>query len=378
MTPAPPAAPGPAGERDFFLPDFCEARAVLAIVLIATSLGFVLALARQSLHGAFWIDLARLSAFLLWAGLLCAGVLCRARPWLARQPPRAAIGWSIALMVGTVALLSVAVLALGRLFAAWIDAPAGMFPQSLLRFLLPNVLIAAIVGALAMRYFYVRQQWRRSVELEARARIRALQARIRPHFLFNSMNTIASLTRSDPVRAEEAIEDLADLFRVTLSDARAQISLREELEVARTYQRIEQLRLGSRLAVVWNVAELPSRATVPSLLLQPLLENAIGHGIERLPAGGTVRVDGRLDGETIVLEVSNPRARAVTAPRPGHRMALENIRQRLELAFPGHSSVEVEDTPDLWRVRLRFPRVGEEAPRDADAAVAWPSNTPPS
>ena len=124
---------------------------------------------------------------------------------------------------------------------------------------LPIVMIAAVVGAMTLRYFYVSQQWRRSVELEARARIHALQARIRPHFLFNSMNTIASLTRSNPAQAEEAIEDLSDLFRVSLSDARAQITLQEEIEIARTYQRIEQLRLGDRLQVRWDVGALPPR-----------------------------------------------------------------------------------------------------------------------
>jgi len=194
-----------------------------------------------------------------------------------------------------------------------------------------------------------------AAELEARSRIRALQARIRPHFLFNSLNTVASLTRSDPERAEEAIEDLADLFRVSLSDARAQITLREELEVARIYQRIEQLRLGERLQVRWNVADLPSDAIVPSLLLQPLLENAIGHGIEPLPQGGTVTVLGRCDGDEIVVEIENPVSATARAVRSGNRMALDNIRQRLELVFPGRSGVEVADSADAYRVRLRFP-----------------------
>ena len=357
-------APAPAAvdERDaFFLPDFCGAPAVLAIVLIAALLGFVLALARQSLHGAFWIDLARTSAFLLWAGLLCAAVLCRSRPWLARKTPRRAIAWSLALMVGTVALLSEFVYLAGWLWSERIGAPAGMFPASQLRFVLPNVLIATIVGALALRYFYVSQQWRRSIVLEARARLHALQARIRPHFLFNSMNTIAALTRSDPRRAEEAIEDLADLFRASLSDSRAQIPLREEIDVAQTYQRIEQLRLGARLRVDWDVAVLPTEAVVPSLLLQPLLENAIGHGIEPLPEGGTVQVRGRLDGESIVLEVANPVSRTGPGPvRRGNRIALDNVRQRLDLAFPGRAAVEVQEDGTSFCVRLRFPHVAAE------------------
>ena len=349
-------------EREFFLPDFCEPPAVLAIVLIAALLGFVLALARQSSHGMFWFDLARTAAFLLWAGLLCAAVLCRSRSWLAGKSLRAGIAWSLLLMVGTVAVLSEAVYLLGRLWVARLGAPSAILPDSHWRFVLPNVLIAAVVGALALRYFYVSQQWRRSVELEARARIRALQARIRPHFLFNSMNTIAALTRSNPVQAEEAIEDLSDLFRVSLSDARAQITLEEEIEIARTYQRIEKLRLGDRLQVHWDVDDLPPRCLVPSLLLQPLLENAIGHGIEPLPQGGIVDIRGRLGEGAIMLEVTNPKPPGTPPPlRRGHRMALDNIRQRLDLAFPGRATVEVDIAENRYTVRLRFPRTEDES-----------------
>ena len=357
------------GSDAFFLPDFCEAPTVLAIVLIAALVAFVLTLARTAGGGDFWIDLARTSAFLLWAGLLCAALLCRARPWLARRPLRTAVAGALGLMVGTVALLSELVYRLGRGWHAWFGAPSGIFPETHASFVLPNVLIAAIVGSLALRYFYVSQQWRRTVELEARARIRALQARIRPHFLFNSMNTIAALTRHHPARAEEAIIDLADLFRVSLSDARAQIPLGEEIEVARTYQRIEQLRLGDRLQVCWHVDALPDRAVVPSLVLQPLLENAIHHGIEPLPAGGTVDVRGWLEDATIVLEVTNPVAPAVVR-RPGHRMAMDNVRERLELAWPGRASVEVREAPGAYTVRLRFPSRDAAPDEAADAGAA--------
>jgi two-component system sensor histidine kinase AlgZ len=357
MSRHPPVASAAGDERSSYIPDFCEAPAVLAIVLLAALLAVVLALARRSGHGDFWLELARTSGYLLWTGLLCGAVLCKARPWLARQTLESSSLASLGLIVGTVALVSECVYWFGRSWAVRLGFPSDMFPRDHWSFLLPNLGIAAIVGALALRYFYVASEWKRSVELEARARIRALQARIRPHFLYNSMNTIAALTRTDPARAEEAIEDLADLFRVSLSDSRAQISLREELEVARIYQRIEQLRLGSRLKVRWQVGELPPGAVVPSLLLQPLLENAIGHGIEPLPEGGTVEVDGRLEGDSVLIEVSNPVSRIARAVRSGNRMALDNIRQRLELAFPGRSSVEVLDDGDDYRVRLRFPHV---------------------
>jgi two-component system sensor histidine kinase AlgZ len=353
----PEAAPAAGADgRGFFLPDFCEARAVLAIVLIAALLAIVLALARQTVHGAFWIDLARTSAYLLWTSLACAAVLCKARPWLAGKPLRTAVLGALGLMVGTVAVVSEVVYWAGFAWAARTGSPSSLFPAQHWSFLLPNLLIAAIVGALTLRYFYVASEWRRSVELEARSRIRALQARIRPHFLFNSLNTVASLTRSDPVRAEEAIEDLADLFRVTLSDARAQITLREELEVARIYQRIEQLRLGERLQVRWKVSDLPADAIVPSLLLQPLLENAIGHGIEPLPEGGTVLAEGTSDGERITIRISNPVSATAKAVRSGNRMALDNIRQRLELAFPGRASVTVDDGGEHYQVTLLFPQ----------------------
>jgi two-component system sensor histidine kinase AlgZ len=361
-----PPAPAPAGDgRSAYLPDFCEARTVLAIVLVAALVAVVLALARQNVRAEFLTELARVSVYLLWTSLLCAALLCRARPTLAGLSLQASSLWALAIIVGTVAVVSECVYWFGRLWAARLGVASSFFPERHWSFLLPNLAIAAIVGAVALRYFYVAFEWRRSVELEARARVRALQARIRPHFLFNSLNTVAALTRSDPSRAEEAIEDLADLFRVSLNDSRAQITLREELEVARIYQRIEQLRLGDRLRVRWQVGELPPRAIVPSLLLQPLLENAIGHGIEPLPEGGTVTVDGHVDGSEVTIEVWNPVSQVARAVRSGNRMALDNIRQRLELVFPGRSAVEVVESGEDYRVRLRFPLVlGTSEPVD--------------
>lgn len=351
--------PASADEPSGYLPDFCSAQVVVALVLVAALLAVVLALARQGAQGDFLVELGRTSLYLLWTTLLCAAALCRARPLLARQSLPASTAWAIALIVATVAVVSEVVYWAGAHWLSRAGVIAGLFPAQRWKFLLPNLGIAAIVGALTLRYFFVAHEWKRSVELEARSRIRALQARIRPHFLFNSLNTVASLTRSDPARAEEAIEDLADLFRVSLSDARAQITLREELEVARMYQRIEQLRLGERLQVRWKVAELPSDAIVPSLLLQPLLENAIGHGIEPLPEGGTVLVEGGTRGDEVAITISNPVSATAKAVRSGNRMALDNIRQRLQLAFAGRASVTVDETGGQYRVTLRFPLVVE-------------------
>jgi two-component system sensor histidine kinase AlgZ len=225
-------------------------------------------------------------------------------------------------------------------------------------FVARNIAIGVIVGALALRYAYVAQQWRLNVEAQARARADALQARIRPHFLYNSMNTIAALTRTDPARAEEAVLDLAELFRANLNEQRSLITLQDELENARTYLRIEQLRMGTRLRVHWDIAELPMQARLPALTLQPLLENAIVHGVSHLPEGGDIHVGGSTAEGAMVLWVRNPMPleRAAEAAG-GHGMALTNIRERLTLLHGRKASVTAGRAGDEFVVQLRLPVV---------------------
>jgi len=350
------ATPQRAAEPAFFLPDFCAARAVLAVVLIVELVAITFAIARHSLHANFWVDLATCSLFLLWVGLSCAAVLCRSRHWLSSMPPARASAIAIAMLVGVVGVVSEVVYRLGKFWSPGLSEVNDVFPADHAAFLLRNLAVGFIVSALALRYFYVSADWKRSIEMEALSRIRALQARIRPHFLFNSMNTIAALTRSNPERAEQAIEDLADLFRASLSDAHTQISLQDEIEIARTHQRIEQLRLGERLRVEWDIGGLPLRAQVPSLIIQPLLENAVYHGIEMLPEGGTVHIRGGVAKDRIEIEVRNPiLSQPGYGEREGNRMALENIRQRLELAWPGRARVETNNGAGEFRAKLIFP-----------------------
>ncbi|HEU4600998.1 MAG TPA: sensor histidine kinase [Steroidobacteraceae bacterium] len=339
----------------FFVPDLCRPRAVLAVVLIVELVAIIFAIARQALHSNFWIDLATCSLFLLWMGLACAAVLCRMRPYLQRIAPARASSLALFLLVLTVGVVSEVVYQIGQ-FYSLPEQPDPLFPQDHAGFLLRNLAVGFIVSALALRYFYVSAEWKRSIEMEALARIRALQARIRPHFLFNSMNTIAALTRSNPAQAEQAVEDLADLFRASLHDANTQITLEEELDIARTHERIEQLRLGDRLRVTWDIDELPMDAHVPCLIVQPLLENAVYHGIEMLSEGGHIRITGRRKDPMLELEVRNPIPPAAGySEREGNRMALENIRQRLELAWPGQARVTIEQTEGEFCARLIFP-----------------------
>jgi two-component system sensor histidine kinase AlgZ len=342
--------PADPNETQVYLPDFCAAGTLFIILLVAELVAIVLTLAAHSPEGQFLLSLSKTSFFVLWLALLGTAVLCKLRGWLERAGKTRAFVFAFLLLVA----LSLVIAEL-----AW-QLPVRLVGVNVINdshgdFLLRTLAISAIFIALAMRYLYVSSEWRRSIVLEAQARISALQALIRPHFLFNSMNTIASLTRSDPRQAEEAVEDLSDLLRASLSGTRDRTSIKEELEVAAIYQRIEELRLGDRLQVRWDVGEMPMRALIPSLTIQPLIENAIYHGIELLPDGGDVVVSGKRDGRNLQIAVANPVAPGKSRGKDGNKMALANIRQRFELAYGNRASVTVDNSNDRYVVTLRFP-----------------------
>ena len=333
-----------------YLPDFCAAATVFVVVLVAELIAILLTIAAHDTPGMFLIELSKNSLFILWLAILSAVVMCLFRAKLESAGKTRAFVISFAVLLALCVILAEVAYQLTRIFGESVII-ADTHPQFLLR----TFAISTIVIALTMRYLYISSEWRRSIVLEAQARISALQALIRPHFLFNSMNTIASLTRTDPRQAEEAVEDLSDLLRANLGGSGDRTSLKEELEVAAIYQRIEKLRLGDRLAVRWDIADLPMRALIPSLTIQPLLENAIYHGIELLPGGGEVLVSGRRDDKFIEISISNPVAEGEKRATGGNQMALANIRQRFELAYGNRASVEVEDSGSAYAVKLRFP-----------------------
>ncbi len=349
------AAGGPG--RSLYLPDFCTSRAALVLILIVELTAFVVTLARQSLEGDFWADLARTSLFLLWIGLAGAALLCLARKQLVRLSVAQGSAVVFVLIAVVIAIVSGAALFVGRTDMIYNMGLSDLFPRNRGTFLFRNVSIGLVITALALRYFWVTHEWRRNVEMQAAARVHALQARIRPHFLFNSMNTIASLTLSNPVLAEQAVQDLADLFRANLNEQRNILRLEDELEVAHIYQRIEELRLGERLKVDWKVDALPRDALVPGLMLQPLLENSIYHGIEPRPEGGTVTVTGDVTGRLITIVVRNPVGGPGYRRGSGSQLALANIRERLSLMY-GEQALVKSGRFDLeYIVTLRFPYV---------------------
>jgi two-component system sensor histidine kinase AlgZ len=223
----------------------------------------------------------------------------------------------------------------------------------------------AVVGAAAAWAFveYFRLRARAYSPSFSEARLQALQARIRPHFLFNSLNTVLGLMRGDPRRAEATLENLADLFRVFMRDARELVPLDDEVVTCKEYLAIEQLRLGERLQVVWHLDEMPGDALLPSLLLQPLIENAVHHGIEPSSETGTIEISIGRPGERVRVEIVNPLT--PTPPvRPGNQMALSNVRERLMLLYDMEAELKTGVEDGRFRLHLEFPYRKERRRRD--------------
>jgi two-component system sensor histidine kinase AlgZ len=188
------------------------------------------------------------------------------------------------------------------------------------------------------------------------ARLNALQARIRPHFLFNSMNAALSLVRSEPRRAETVIENLAELFRALMSDQRKLVRLDEEVNLCLNYLEIEQIRLGDRLRVNWKIEAMPAATLVPPLLLQPLVENAVYHGIEPNDGPGSIEIAIDDLGRQVRIQLSNPAGKPGASTSQGNRMALANIRERLQLQYDAEASLGVESKDGRYVVTMILPK----------------------
>jgi len=325
-----------------FLPNFCAIRMLFAWVITAELLAIVLTLAAAPQD--FWEALSLRSLYVQWIALSLAALLCAAGRLLARLSHTAAgvLVWSLALLVTALVFwLSRSLL-----------GTAGAFDW---RALLSHLGIAAIVSAVALRYLYELYRQRERELAETRARAQALQARIRPHFLFNSMNTIASLTRVDARLAEEVVHDLSDLFRASLAEVGQWSTLQRELELSKGYLRIEAQRLGERLQVKWDLQDLPMNARLPPLLLQPLLENAVYHGIEPSLQGGVVEVVGRCRRGLINISISNTLPQQPASAREGNQMAQQNVRERLQAAFGEQGDLHIGNVDGRYQVRIVLP-----------------------
>lgn len=337
------------------LPDFCQLPAVLALLAVGALSVTLMWLAPDNTRG--WRGYSVGMLFVCWTAMLIALALCYARPWLQRLG-----GW---MPYAGVWLLMVLVVAAASAVARWMDdaLQLDLVHTAPAAFVRDNLLIAALLGAAMLRYFYVLAQWQARLAAVALAQVDALQARIRPHFLFNSMNTVAALVRVDPAAAERTIEDLCELFRAALGQPDSRDgTLGEELALIERYLAIEQLRLGERLRVRRELDALPADFPLPRLLLQPLVENAVRHGVQPLREGGEVVLRGARETRALLIEVDNPLP--PTPPAPGHGQGLENVRQRVAYRYGPRAQMHAGAHDGRFVVRLRLPL---DPPEDADA-----------
>ncbi len=240
--------------------------------------------------------------------------------------------------------------AVAMVFAAATHAGLAQFTEVSLA----RTLTFALLGA-ALGIAYLSLHLRAHSPALAEARLQALQARIRPHFLFNSLNAVLALIRSDPRRAERTLEDLADLFRALMSDGRSLVRLADEIALIERYAAIEQLRLGERLRMSWDMDQAPVDALLPPLLLQPLLENAVYHGVEPGTGIGDVLVRIERRGNRVHVRIENPAQEIGAGARAGNHMALDNIRERLMLFFDADARLETKVDGGRYRVDIDMP-----------------------
>jgi len=343
------------GDGQHFLPDFGSLNVTVRMVVLATIVAAIVTIGRNDvLDENAWQDLNLLIGYALILSLSSVLVLKLFSPIIRRMT---VLGGSL-----LVVLLTLIVIVAGTeimVFALFdFRLTTERWPDWHYSLLARSILIGIIICVLALRYLLVAHRAELESRAEQEARLQALQSRIRPHFLFNSMNSIASLTRSDPARAETALQDLADLFRVLLADARKLVPISAEREISRQYLEIEKLRLGDRLKVTWQVNNVPRSALIPALTLQPLLENAIYHGIEPRFQGGTLRIELWGENENLNIMISNPLPDVPKhAHGKGNKIAMDNIRLRLQSHFGEAATMQVFQNNGQYHVKLKMPIV---------------------
>ena len=335
-----------------YLPNVCIPQSLLRILVGAEFLAIILALAAASDMHDFLVKLGLHSLFVLWVALSSAAVVCLVNRFY--TPPSITVA---SVVVACTVLVFTLMASVMGVFAIQAQGGAGQGVDVL--FFLKNVVISMVITLVMLRYFYIQGQWEASVEAHSSAKYEALQSRMRPHFLFNSLNTVAHLVHKDPVQAEEAILDLADIMRTTL-DRRNRISLQEELDVTMRYLRMEGLRLGKRrLTVVWDMDRntLPFDMPVLPLILQPLVENAIYHGIQPRKEGGTLGISLYDAGNHLVVSVTNPLSPSgASSHQKGNHIAQENMKNRLHLAYGDRANLQIQKTPQQYRVSFSIPK----------------------
>ena len=333
------------------IPDFCSGPALLimAVVMELVAVCFTLAGAEPG------IDLVRrlalLSLYLQWIGLCGGAALCALRRlFTVARPGLVFVACWITLILIVMVLSNIA-------WHLGTSPTFGVLDRAIPRFtfILSHTCIAAIVSLMLLRYFWTRHQWREQVHAEGESRFQALTARIRPHFFFNALNSLAALIMIRPAEAELMVEDLADVFRASLEKAGRMAPLVDEIGVCNAYLRIEKARLGEKLEVQWDVPEHLFNWPVPMLIIQPLVENAVYHGVSKLTNQGVIRITIYQAQQTLIIEVENPMPPAESSSTRGNQIAIDNIASRLNLIYGERGRLDLGPDSGVWRARLTIP-----------------------
>jgi two-component system sensor histidine kinase AlgZ len=316
--------------------DACQVGVVLRAVALVQVVVAVAALYQAHSPSAWVLDVALLTVGALPGCLLWLVVACGLKRWLAHA--HEALQWTVGVALGAVA----------GVLAGEVLAFLGVFDQ-------PARVAAGCTGALlgGAQVMMLVMRARGQLPADTAARLAELQARIRPHFLFNTLNSAIALVRREPARAEALLEDLSDLFRQALADQTHSVSVADEVALAQRYLAIEQVRFGDRLQLQWQLDPRADDARLPPLLLQPLVENAVQHGVEPSPQGAQVRISTERRGEVVVIKVTN------TVPagqgQAGHGLALDNVRRRLQLLHDVRMQFRAALVDGVYQVRIEVP-----------------------
>lgn len=343
-------------DTDFFLPDFCNMTAVLRLLVVTELLAIFLMLSNlDQLQPFLWADLALKSFLLAWVAMSTAAVLCALRPHLKKIKRSYAAFAILFVFITLVGFFTFA--AEGLLLFLQIRQPGDV---NVVAVLVRNMMMGGIIGGLVLRYFYLQEQLLRRQRTELTARVQALQARIRPHFLFNSMNIIASLIVVDPDKAEQVVEDLSALFRASLK-AEGEVPLNDEINLCNSYLNIEKLRLGKRLDFEWRFDNVQASLRIPALTLQPLIENAIYHGVEPSDDGGKVTILISWTGKELSIIITNPYHEHKSSHHKGNSMALANIRERLQAHYGEKAKLRTQAIGQIFTTQVSYPFVGDNS-----------------
>lgn len=328
------------------LPDLCQHSNLLRVLVLAQALAIILSFAPNATAEP-WTRLGGTSVFILWVTLCSLFVYCKLTRWLSQLAP---------LIIGLfcMAILLLFTFAMSAVCWLWLFQFSEI-TDSFSKFMLSNLLIAFVVGLIAIQLGIIHVERQVQLSGQSRAELAALQSRIQPHFLFNSLNTVAELIHQDSKSAEQALLDMADLFRAAMH-AGETLHIEQEFALCRQYLSLEKWRLAERLEINWQLPPCLPDLIIPALTIQPLLENAVRHGIESCASGGVIDIRLICSNTSITLLISNPFV--INASKStGNGIALDNIRQRLQLVYAGAASLHHSVVDGNFRVKLVLPRL---------------------